>query len=72
MADKLSAIPAIPCTTARQIHRNNVPATTPKDCYQQALVILSLNTLIKELGFRFNKLSVRASLLSLSCSFSFM
>ena len=33
MVDKLDAVLAIPRTAARQIYRNNVPVTTPKNYY---------------------------------------
>ena len=61
VADGIGAVPAIPGIAARKIHRNNVPAATPNDYYRRALAIPLLDTLITELDFWFNKVSICAS-----------
>ena len=63
MADRIGAVPANPRTAARKIHGNNVPATTPNNYYRRALAIPLLDTLVTELDFRFNKVSICASTL---------
>ena len=39
MATKLSVEPAIPRTVARQMHRNNVPAENPEECYRRVIAV---------------------------------
>ena len=63
MADRIGAVTANTHTAARKIHRNNVPATTQNNYYRSALAIPLLDTLVTELDFWFNKLSICASTL---------
>ena len=63
MADRIGAVPANAGTAARKIHRNNVPAITRNNYYRSALAIPLLDTLVTELDFWFNKLSICASTL---------
>ena len=60
MAIKLDAQPSLPCRAARQMHRNNVPADTPKEYFKRSLAIPLLENFIYELEFRFNGLSKRS------------
>ena len=63
MADRIGAVPANPRTAARKIHRNNIPAASPNNYYRRALAITLLDTLVTELDFQFNKVSICASTL---------
>ena len=60
VADGIGAVPAIPRIAARKIHRN-VPTATPNDYYRRALAIPLLDTLMTELDFWFNEVSICAS-----------
>lgn len=65
MANQLFVTPIIPRVALRQMHRNNVPATTPEEYYRRAMAIPLLDTFISEMKFRFNEFSVRSSKLLL-------
>ena len=61
MAIKLDVQQSLPRSVAKQMHRNNVPADTPKEYFKRSLAIPSLDNFIDELEFRFNDLSERSS-----------
>ena len=49
MAEKVGEEPRIPRKCARQIQRNNVPATTPSEYYKRAISIPMLDHLESEI-----------------------
>ena len=56
---KVDVQPCIPRFAARQMHRNNVPAGTPKEYFKRAFVIPLFDKFIAEMEF--NNLSKRSS-----------
>ena len=50
MAEKVGEEPRIPRRCARQIQRNNVPATTPSEYYRRAISIPMVDHLESEIN----------------------
>ena len=61
MAEKVGEEPRIPRRCARQIQRNNVPATTPSEYYKRTISILMLDHLESEINSRFTELQSTAA-----------
>ena len=61
MAEKVGEEPRIPRRCARQIQRNNVPATTPSEYYKRAISIPRLDHLESEINSRFTELQSTAA-----------
>ena len=61
MAEKVGEEPLIPRRCARQIQRNNVPATTPSEYYKRAISIPKLDHLESEINSRFTELQSTAT-----------
>ena len=61
MAEKVGEEPRIPRRCARQIQRNNVPATTPSGYYKLAISIPMLDHLESEINSRFTELQSTAA-----------
>ena len=61
MAEKVGEEPRIPRRCARQIHRNNVPATTPSEYYKRAISIPMLDHLESEINSRSTELQSTAA-----------
>ena len=61
MAEKVGEEPRIPRRCARQIQRNNVPATTPSEYYKRAISIPTLDHLESEINSRFTELQSTAT-----------
>ena len=61
MAEKVGEEPRIPRRCARQIQRNNVPATTPSEYYKRAISIPMLDHLESEINSRFTELQSTAA-----------
>ena len=61
MAKKVLEEPRIPRRCARQIQRNNVPATTPSEYYKRAISIPMLDHLESEINSRFTELQKTAA-----------
>ena len=61
MVVKFDVQPCIPRVAARQMHRNNVPADTPREYFKRAFVIPLLDKFIAEMEFRSNNLNKSSS-----------
>ena len=61
MAEKVGEEPRIPRRCARQIQRNNVPATTPSEYYKRAISIPMLDHLESEINSCFTELQSTAA-----------
>ena len=61
MAEKVGEEPRIPRRCARQIQRNNVPATTPSEYYKRAIAIPMLDHLESNINSRFTELQSTAA-----------
>ena len=61
MAEKVGEEPRIPRRCARQIQRNNPPATIPSEYYKRAISIPMLNHLESEINSRFTELQSTAA-----------
>ena len=61
LAEKVGEEPRIPRRCARQIQRNNVPATTPSEYYKRAISIPMLDHLESEINSRFTELQSTAA-----------
>ena len=61
MDEKVGEEPRIPRRCARQIQRNNVPATTPSEYYKRVISIPMLDHLESEINSRFTELQSTAA-----------
>ena len=55
MAERMNVIPSTPRMAQRQMHQDTIEAANPKEYSKQVITIPTLDTLILEMKFRFNK-----------------
>ena len=61
ITERMNVTPSTPPMAQRQMYRDNIEASNPKEYYKRVIAIPILDTLISEMKFRFNKFSITAS-----------
>ena len=61
ITERMNVTPSTPPMAQRQMYRDNIEASNPKEYYKRVIAIPILDTLISEMKFHYNKFSITAS-----------